>query len=96
MFSLFSKKKKNNVTKEMTRLLNEMGECQPYTTEYYHLTEMLERLHKLSNEEKSRRVSPDTILIVSGNLAGILLVLNYEKLNIITSKAFNLIMKGRV
>ena len=42
------------------------------------------------------KISPDTIALIIANLAGILLVLCYEKLDIITSKAFSLIMKGRI
>ena len=42
------------------------------------------------------KVSPDTILIIVGNLAGILLILKYEKLDIITSKALGFVIKGRV
>jgi hypothetical protein len=41
------------------------------------------------------KISPDALLAVAGNLAGILLVLNFEKLDIIRSKAFAMIAKGR-
>lgn len=42
------------------------------------------------------KISPDTLLVVGGNLLGILLILNFEKAEIVTSKALNFVLKGRV
>lgn len=42
------------------------------------------------------KITPDTILIVGGNLAGILLVLNFEKMDIIRSKAISMVLKGKL
>lgn len=54
----------------------------------------LEEYEKLSKGDW--KVSPDTLLVVAGNLLGIVLILTYEKGNIITTKAINFILKGRV
>ena len=59
--------------------------------------------HKDSVEIEKRRIKkqfgikidPNTVLGIAGNLLGILAVLNYEKTDIITSKAFGMIMKGK-
>lgn len=42
------------------------------------------------------KVSPDTLLIVGANLLGIVLILYYEKLDIISTKALGFVIKGRV
>ena len=42
------------------------------------------------------KVTPDTVLIAATNILGILLILNFEKLDIVRSKAFGLLLKGRV
>ncbi len=42
------------------------------------------------------KISPDTLLIVGANLLGILLILNYERLDIISTKALGFVIKGRV
>ena len=42
------------------------------------------------------KISPDTMLVVAGNLAGILLILKFEKLDIIATKAIGFVLKGRV
>lgn len=67
------------------------------TPEYNETLEVIERLHKLhSHEKEGRKVSPDTLLLVLGNLAGILLILNYERLQIVTSKSFGLLIKPKI
>lgn len=42
------------------------------------------------------KFTPDTLLVVGGNLMGILLILNFEKLDIVRSKALGFVLKGRV
>lgn len=42
------------------------------------------------------KVSPDTLAVVFGNLAGILLILNFEKLDIVRSKAMSFVLKGKL
>ena len=58
------------------------------------LKRSLEEYDKLS--KRDWKISPDTLLIVGGNLAGILLILNFEKMDIIRSKAISFVLKGRV
>jgi len=42
------------------------------------------------------KISLDTLMTVLGNLAGILLILNFEKMDIIRSKAISFVMKGKL
>lgn len=42
------------------------------------------------------KVSPDTLLIVGGGLIEVLLILNFEKTDIITSKALNYVLRKKV
>ena len=58
------------------------------------LKRSLEEYEKLS--KTNWKVSPDTLLVVAGNLAGILLILNFEKMDIVRSKAMSFVLKGRV
>ena len=41
-------------------------------------------------------ITPDTLLIAATNLVGIVLILNFEKLDIVRSKAMSFVLKGRV
>jgi hypothetical protein len=38
-------------------------------------------------------IKPETVVTVAANLIGIALVLNHEKLNVVTSKAFGFVTK---
>ena len=59
--------------------------------------EKLDYIGKMLEENQTKVViSPDTLLIVGANLVGILLILNYEKLDIVSSKAVSFILKARV
>lgn len=42
------------------------------------------------------KITPDTVLVAATNILGILLILNFEKLDIVRSKAIGFILKGRV
>lgn len=41
-------------------------------------------------------VSPDALATIAGNLLGIMLILNYERMHVITTKAIGFVIKGRV
>lgn len=93
----FTKKdKRTNLEKEIDSLLLEMEDKDPDTDEYRNNVKDLETLFKARSYEKQKSVSPDTIAIIAGNLVGILFVLNFERLNVITSKALSFVLKGRV
>lgn len=57
---------------------------------------VMDLMSKRQQLGKKQTVSPDTLAIVAGNLLGIVLILGYEKANIITTKALGFILKGRV
>lgn len=69
----------------------------PGTEEYDVLAEQLAKLYDIQNNAKKNedKISKDTLLIAGANLAGILTIVNYERLNVVTSKAFQLLLKIR-
>jgi len=67
----------------------------PTTKEYEKTLETVRALHKMKQEDKLPRVSPDTIAIVFGNLLGIVMILKHERADIVTSKALGFVMKIR-
>ena len=88
--------KRTNLEKEIDSVLAIMATWDPASKEYTAMTKNLEVLYKARNEEKTRRVKPDTFLVVAGNLLGIILILGYEETNVIRSKAMSFVLKGRV
>ena len=41
-------------------------------------------------------ITPDTLVVAGTNLLGIVLILNFEKIDLVRSKAMNFVLKGRV
>ena len=65
-----------------------------YKAKDYTLKEA-EILMKQADLERRGKISPDTVIMVAGNLTGILLILNFEKVGVVTSKAMGLLIKLR-
>lgn len=63
--------------------------------EYDDILNQIERLHKLLLKDKEASISPDVVLTVAANLLGILLILNHERLNVVTSKAMSFVIKAK-
>jgi hypothetical protein len=63
--------------------------------EYAKKVKNLERLYVLKIKSDRQGISPDTIVIVLGNLLGILIVVGYERAHVIGSRAINMAGKLR-
>lgn len=89
-------KNQSQIQEVIDKVLSEMEYEDPGTDKYRELTEQLGKLYEIKSKTKDRLFSPDTILIVGANLLGLILVLTYERANIITSKAFGMILRTRL
>lgn len=79
----------------ITKLIEEL-EIQPTNTkEYSATTDQLVKLYTLKNATQRPKVSPDTLVSVAANLTGILLILNFERAGVVTSKAMSFLGKLR-
>jgi len=79
-------------------LLLEMKNLKAYDPKYSECVDQLAKLYdiKKSLEKDNKKiVSYDQLLAVAGNLAGILLILNFERAGIVTSKALGFVMKAK-
>jgi hypothetical protein len=81
--------------KEITRVLKDMTNKDPASQEYKNLMERLQALHKMADDNRPPRVSPDTALLSATNILGILLIIRHEYVNVITSKAQSFVQKLR-
>lgn len=62
-----------------------------------HWEVLKKSLEEYDNLSKNNwKFSPDTLLVVAGNLVGILLILNFEKMDIVRSKAMSFVLKGKL
>lgn len=94
---MFTKKspETEELDKAITKVLLDMQKFSSDTEEFAKMTAQLERLYKLKEIESRKRVSPDTLALIAGNLAGIVLIISYERAHVITSKALGFVMKAR-
>jgi len=76
---------------EIDRVLEILKSASPSSKEYKQAAENLVLL--METKEKSK-VSVDTMVLAATNILGILLVLNFERLGVITSKAFGMIRRS--
>jgi hypothetical protein len=63
--------------------------------EYATMLNRLERLHKLKEKNTPKGINPDTLVIVGGNLLGIVIIVWFEHAHVIVSKALNFAGKLR-
>jgi hypothetical protein len=92
---MFAPKKNTYVDNEISRLVLALQDKEVDSEEYGSILERLGKLHKVRQDEKPDRVSSDTIALITANLAGILLVIRHENVNVVTSKALSFILKAK-
>jgi len=87
--------KDENLTKEIDRVLSLMSGVHPTSNEYADLMETLTKLTGIKETSSKNRVSKDTLAVIAGNLAGIVMIIKHEQVHVITSKALGFVMKAR-
>jgi hypothetical protein len=74
-------------------VLTQMLSINPSTDGYAKAADQLTKLYKLKESSTPKRVSSDTLAVVLGNLAGIGMILSYERVHIVTSKAIGFVLR---
>jgi hypothetical protein len=64
--------------------------------EYTPMVDNLKKLYEAKSSTYSENIDPKTVMIVVGNLLGIIMILKHEKFNVVTSKALGFVLRGRV
>jgi hypothetical protein len=83
--------------KAIDDLLDEMTGYEGNTEEYSTMVSNLKVLHEAKAlQPKPNVVSADTVATVAGSLAGILMILSFEKANIVTSKALGFVLRTKI
>lgn len=76
---------------EINRNLRELKFHEATSDEYQKRMDRLVALYRMKEEEKSRFGSKDTLAVVVGNLMGIFMIVKHEHVNVLTSRAMQLI-----
>ena len=97
MFTLNTPKQpKRTIDDEAERILKTLEALPVDSKEYETAVLRLENVCRARSFKNSPYVSGDVIVAAAVNILGILLVLNYEKCDVLASKAFSMIFKQRV
>lgn len=79
--------------KAIDAVLEQMLELDASTKEYAMMADQLLKLQKLREDKTPSRVSPDTLATIVANLVGIAMILHYERVGVVASRAVGFIMK---
>lgn len=82
---------------QIDELLEALNSRDVESPEYAVVLDRLEKLYSIHKPEKEKNgISADTMLTVGANLAGILMILNFERANVLASKAMSFVMKSKI
>ena len=79
----------------INRVLLEMQNHSPETVVYESLVSRLSELSAIKAANAKSRISNDTLATIAANIGGILLILQYERVNIVGTKALAFVQKLR-
>lgn len=71
----------------IVELVAEMKTMEADSEQYNDCMRQLERLYKLKAENRRKRVSPDTLAIVIGNIVVVLIIVKFERGAVMVTKA---------
>lgn len=95
MFTKLTKKDPSRLDQEIDRVLDLMSREDPETEKYAQWADQVTKLYKLKEIDSKQRVSKDALAAIAGNLLGIGMILSYERVHIVTSKAVGFVLKAK-
>lgn len=76
---------------EIAHGLRKLKTHDPSSDEYQKLLDRIVALYRMKEEEKSKFGSKDNLASIFGNLLGIFMIVKHEHVNVLTSRAMQLI-----
>jgi hypothetical protein len=89
----FKKDETSILDEPIAQVLTSMNQYGPDSPEYPALVKHLSQLIKLQSKEGRRRISPDTILHVVGNVVLVSIIVVYEQKHVLASKGLGFIIR---
>lgn len=96
------KDKRTLLEKEIDRIEEKMSKLDPTSKDYAELQASLAKAYDIETrliEVKAgvrKAIDPNTLLVVGGGIVEILLIMHHEQLNVIATKAFSRVIRGRI
>ena len=95
MFTSKTPREATRLEETIARLHEDMQTVDPDTEKYATMADNITKLYKLREYDQvpTWRPSPDVVLTVVANLAGIAMIVGHEKAHVVTSKAISFVAK---
>lgn len=90
------RKKRSLLDQQIDDVTEVLKTLDPTKANYEFVSKSLKSLYDLKALERGNRINWNTVFVAGCSIGEVLLILNYEKLGVIASKAMGRIMKGRV
>lgn len=84
-----------SVDRQIETVLDRMSTIGLASEEYKTMMDHLERLYEMKAKARPNRVSRDTIVLVVGNLLGIIVIVAYEQKHVMTSKGLSQLIRPK-
>lgn len=81
--------------KELERLVSHLETLKIGCDEYISTLECIKKLSEAREKKNDHAISSEAILAATVNIVGILLIMNFERTGILTTKAIGFLSKGR-
>jgi hypothetical protein len=94
MFTMKAKAEKTGLEEARDTLLIELKNFQADADEYTKMMVHLKTLSELIKAESHERLNPNTVALVSGNVVIALMVIGFEKTNVVTTKVVPFLLKA--
>jgi len=78
---------------EVDRVLDLMSNMKPSTDDYKKTVESLKTLCEARSKKSALLIEPETIITALSSILGIVLILQHERLNVVTSRAISFVRK---
>lgn len=79
---------------ELARAYSILATLEPSDEAYRNTLARIQEMHEIHAEKQKSRIDPNTAISVVGNLAGILAIVKFERVSILTSKAVQFVGKA--
>lgn len=94
MFTLKFDTEPTGIEKAIDAVLSEMENETADSDRYATMVNQLVKLHEMKTKEGRRRPSPDAVVSAVASLLGIVLIVNYERVHVVTTRALGFIPKA--
>lgn len=95
MKDIFKTETQKAMDLEIARLIRQLEDTSTVDPAYAEILNHLRSLCEARERKDPGGIDMNTVIAITANLVGLVLVLNFEKTGIVTSKAFGLLFRGR-